>query len=565
MRLSWVILVCLLGIAPAPLWAQFELGSEFQVNTYTPGAQSYAEVASNAEGDSVVIWTDGSPFAADLMGQRYTSGGARAGSEFQVNVTTAFPIGHQSVAVGDDGSFVVAWTAALFATPGLTEVFARRYASNGAALGAEFQVNTFTPNYQAYPRVARDAAGDFVVVWLSLAQDGDLSGLFGRRFASSGTALGSEFQINTYTAGAQMSVALAGGAAGDFVVVWESVNQDHSLSGIFGQRFASDGARLGSEFQVNTYTLGAQQDPAVARDEAGNFVIVWTSFAQDGDDDGVVGRRFASSGAASGTEFVINSMTLGRQANPDVASAADGAFLVTWDDGGDSLSGEVFGRRFTSNGVAAGSDFRINTYMPAGQFLPAVASAASGEVVCVWSSATQDGDEIGVFGKRLAIECPAAPIAAGCRSAGKSLLLLKDKSDDTTDKLLWKWLKGAATDVTELGDPTATTGYTLCVYDAAGLALAADVGPGPSWSATGSSGFTFKDVESPGIAVVKLKAGADGKPKALVKGKGSDLPDPTIPLALPVRVQLLNSNGACWESIYGTTIKNEPGQFKAKF
>jgi hypothetical protein len=35
--------------------------------------------------------------------------------------------------------------------------------------------------------------------------------------------------------------------------------------------------RLGSEFQVNTYTTHAQYSPAVALDTAGDFVAVWTS------------------------------------------------------------------------------------------------------------------------------------------------------------------------------------------------------------------------------------------------------------------------------------------------
>src|SRR6185369_13825857 len=56
-------------------------------------------------------------------------------------------------------------------------------------------------------------------------------------------------------------------------------------------------------------------------------------------------------------------------------------------------------------------------------------------------------------------------VPTGCKSAAKSLLLLKNNtSDDSKDKLTWKWLKGADTTLGELGSPTSTTDYTLCLY-----------------------------------------------------------------------------------------------------
>ena len=45
--------------------------------------------------------------------------------------------------------------------------------------------------------------------------------------------------------------ALAGGG---FVVTWTSDGQDGSGYGIYGQRYAADGTAVGSEFRVNTFT-----------------------------------------------------------------------------------------------------------------------------------------------------------------------------------------------------------------------------------------------------------------------------------------------------------------------
>ena len=60
--------------------------------------------------------------------------------------------------------------------------------------GSEFQVNTYTTNYQGQPSVASDSDGNFVVVWASGGSAGsDTSGssIQGQRFDSNGVAIGS--------------------------------------------------------------------------------------------------------------------------------------------------------------------------------------------------------------------------------------------------------------------------------------------------------------------------------------------------------------------------------------
>ncbi|MEO7795814.1 MAG: hypothetical protein ABIV06_13680, partial [Thermoanaerobaculia bacterium] len=73
---------------------------------------------------------------------------------------------------------------------------------------------------------------------------------------------------------------------------------------------------LGGQFQVNTYTTSHQYQPAVATDSAGNFVIVWTSAGSSGGDTSnlsVQARRWAADGAALGGEFQVNTYTTSTQ------------------------------------------------------------------------------------------------------------------------------------------------------------------------------------------------------------------------------------------------------------
>ena len=110
---------------------------------------------------------------------------------------------------------------------------------------------------------------------------------------ASGTLAGGEFQVNTHTTSDQQNPAVATDGSGDFVVTWESTGQDGSVEGVFGRRFDSSGAPQGTDFQVNAYTTSSQTAPALAARKLGDFVVTWESNGQDGSNGGVFARRFA--------------------------------------------------------------------------------------------------------------------------------------------------------------------------------------------------------------------------------------------------------------------------------
>jgi hypothetical protein len=195
------------------------------------------------------------------------------------------------------------------------------------------------------------------------------------------------------------------------------------------------------------------------------------------------------------------------------------------------------------------------------------------------AQADTDGDGVGDVCDATPSGCDPAP-RAGCRlptTAFKAFLLVNDNATDKKDKLVWKWVKGEATTVADLGDPTATDAYALCVYDDGGAMLtAAAEAPAagncagrPCWIAKGTKGFVYKDVAlTPhGLLKAVLRSGDAGKAKMVVKGKGVALPDLALPLALPVVVQLQRQGSSqCWEATYdgAGVIRNEAGHFKAK-
>ena len=411
----WGVLLLL----AAPAWPQsppLPVGGQFQVNTYTTSNQSSPSVASDAEGDFVVVWTSGGSSGGDtssssVQGQRYAAGGGALGGEFQVNTYSTNNQFSPSVASDAEGDFAVVW-ASNGSSGSDTLAFSvqgQRYAAGGAALGGQFQVNTYTTNRQFTPSVASDAEGDFAVVWASNGSSGgDTSGysLQGRRYAAGGAALGGEFQVNTYTASTQQYPSVASDAEGDFVVVWHSNGSsggDTSLYSVQGQRYAAGGTLLGGQFQINTYTTNNQQYPSVASDAEGNFVVVWESTGSSGGDTSsrsVQGQRYAAGGALLGGQFQVNTYTTSNQTYPSVASDADGDFVVVWrsdgSSGSDTSSTSVQGQRYAAGGAALGGQFQVNTYTTNGQFDPSVAADAEGDFVVVWTSTGSSGGDTAI-------------------------------------------------------------------------------------------------------------------------------------------------------------------------
>jgi hypothetical protein len=339
-------------------------------------------------------------------GQPAPAGAQPVGSEFQVNTHTASfqrtgpDTGGQRISTDASGNFVVVWQSRGQDGSGWG-VFGQRYDSTGTPVGSEFRANTRTLHHQEYPSVAVAGDGEFVVVWNTTLPSGAYVGIFGQRFDSDGAPQGDEFRIDSLDSASQSHPSLASDAAGNFVVVWVDFVGGGGNFEISGQRYDSDGVALGGQFRVNTDTAAFQFLPSVASDASGDFVVVWESSGQDGNALEIFGQRFDSQGSPQGSEFRVNTTTTNDQRSPSVAASAGGDFVVVWEGccpkGG--FSG-IFGQRYDSAGAPLGGEFQVNTHTGTAHRYPSVSSDADGSFVVAWASVGQDGRSYGVFGQR---------------------------------------------------------------------------------------------------------------------------------------------------------------------
>jgi cysteine-rich repeat protein len=177
----------------------------------------------------------------------------------------------------------------------------------------------------------------------------------------------------------------------------------------------------------------------------------------------------------------------------------------------------------------------------------------------------QSGACVGVPAPAVGCKVPTLPL--------KSQLILKDKTPDKGDQVVWKWTKGADTSLAELGDPTTSDDYQLCVYGPgpsllfSGRVPAGGVCHGfPCWKTIIGKGYTYKDKDRTpdGMEKLQLTSGIAGAAKISAKGKGDNLVMPVLgSLATPIEAQLRGA-GLCWSATYSTPIVNTTAQFKAK-
>ena len=252
---------------------------------------------------------------------------------------------HSTLASSPLGGYVVVWDdyTNSYGRPG-ANVIVQAFADSGVASGSAFVASeaAFSGGNQVDPDVARLGNGGYVVTWQDdSGLDGSGSGIRARVFTSTGAVATGEKSINQGTSGNQTAPVVTGLVGGGFVVAWEDAGK------IKARTFGATGTAVSGDITVSKIAGGYKSDPDVTALSDGGFVVTWTTDATtaanggDGSGTAVKARAFSSTGAASGDEILVNSVTNGDQHGSIATTLADGRVVVTWTDGSNVLNSGV--------------------------------------------------------------------------------------------------------------------------------------------------------------------------------------------------------------------------------
>lgn len=292
------------------------------------------------------VWTSFfEPDSFNIRARRFGSDGAPLGADFAVNTVVLGRQVDPVVAMLAGGGFVIAWqgpgTAAI--DPNDADIQARRYNAGGTALGAEFRVNSATDGNQTETSVAALANGGFFVTWsgASTGTDQSFGSVQGRRFDAAGVAAGPDFQVNSFTTRRQSKSAVAAASDGAAWAVWqsdESAGNDNRLTSVHAQRYGTTGSAAGSELQVNTSIDGSQDEPAVTIGPGGDILVAWHSVVDPlAGDHQIRARLLTPAGSPSGNDFALNGSGAMLREHVGVAGLPGGDFVAVWSAKGGAL------------------------------------------------------------------------------------------------------------------------------------------------------------------------------------------------------------------------------------
>lgn len=397
------------------LTPQGPIGLDLLLNPTTAGAQSLNEgngpgrhtVASDALGNFVVVWSGNGPGDADgVFVQRYQADGTRVGGEVRVNVTTTGAQRIASVAMDAAGNFVVVWMSPNNRTPttGYGEVRARLFSSSGTPRSGELliQSNGFVHD------VAMDATGNFVIAYET--SSGVKETLYAQRYNAAGVAQGKaiSFGVQLYSGD---NANLAMDRDGDFVIVWS-----HTFQRV---------DRLGRK-QGPAVPLPEAIKPSVGMDGAGNFVIAW--YVTTTSPMTMVAQRYNAAGTPQGSVFAPAAGFA--QGYPAVAMDANGAFAIAWQGGRHYQN--IFVRRFTAEGVGDQPVVANQPTVHDGSVKWPSVTMAGGHLTVVWTGpGNSPGDSSDVYGRLYPYPAGGAVAAQAAvkmddTGGGATLLVLPD-------------------------------------------------------------------------------------------------------------------------------------------
>ncbi|MBK9947789.1 MAG: tandem-95 repeat protein [Nitrospira sp.] len=338
--------------------------SEFLVNETTTYDQQHAHVALAADGTFIVVFESNieasGNYYDNIYAQRYDAIGTRIGSNFVVNTTTTGDQDNADIAMDSAGNFVVVWESERTAGGGAYSIYGQRYNSSGVAQGGQFLVNSVASSNDLRASIAMNDSGSFVVTWDRLSGgDADIQA---QRFNSSGVAQGSVISVTSNGSYEQEMANVAMDETGNVVVSWMSNGQDGSGWGVYARQYDSTGSALTTESQVATTTAGRQDYPGVAY-QNGKVVVTWSGNGT-GDTAGIFMQRYTAAGGNAAPTITSNSGGVTAS-----ISVAENTTTITTVTATDADAGAAL--TYSISGGADSSKFTINSSTGALSFISA--------------------------------------------------------------------------------------------------------------------------------------------------------------------------------------------------
>ncbi|MEQ9115646.1 MAG: hypothetical protein RLN62_02510 [Rickettsiales bacterium] len=258
-------------------------------------------------------------------------------------------------------------------------IYTKTISDFGQTMSSTALINPTKSGY--YPKISSSQNGEFCIVWRSNDLDG--SGVWGQTFKQGGD-FSTHFRANTHFQDDQEDSDVSYLPNGNFVVVWMSYYQDGDDGGVYGQIFDQSANKISSEFLVNTNTKGIQYRPAVTSLPNSKFVVSWQSDPLDGNPTNIYGQVFSEGGIKIGSEFKASNVSNTNEQESTITFLTDNKFVLVWQTYGRGEFADIYGQVFDQVGNKIGNEFLVNSDIKGSQSLPSISTLMNDNFVVVW-------------------------------------------------------------------------------------------------------------------------------------------------------------------------------------
>ncbi len=347
------------------LWSFPEL-----IETNLVGHAANPQIAVDGSGNAIVVWRQHDGTRDNIWSNRYVAGTGWGIAELieTVNLGNAE---NPQVAVDPNGNAVAVW----WQDDGTRwNIWSNRYVA-GTGWGTAELIETENLGNAASPQVAVDSSGNAVAVWAQ--DDGTRWNIWSNRYVEATGLWGTAEMIETDNLGDAASPQVAVDSSGNAVAVWWQ--DDGTRDNIWSNRYVAGTGLWGTAEMIETDNAGSAWLSQVAVDPSGNAVAVW--WQHDGTRYNIYSNRYVS-GSSWGTAELIETDNLGNAGNPQVGVNSSGNAVAVWEQS-DGTRDSIYSNRYVTGTGLWGTAELIETISGDADY-PQVAIDGSGNVIAVW-------------------------------------------------------------------------------------------------------------------------------------------------------------------------------------
>lgn len=424
---AWIGLVVAMVLCAMPAGAQDFLGDQFGLSNASDVRLRTPSVGFFDGGGMVAVWEENT---AGIVARTFDAQGQPQGAELLLvaddPVERPLPFegivaehSNAQVVPADNGAFVAVWTRE---TVDLSvdifivqrdvlsqEIFAQRFEQGGTPVGSPVRISA-AGGFGTRPAATRLTDGSILVAWEDGERESDRR-VLARRLDAVAQPLGDAFVV-----GDGRRADLGALPNGGFLVTWDGCCDAGDDLGVFARSYDGSNAPLGAAQVVNDTTAGDQGAAQVATAPNGAALVTWQARVLDPEDGKfhvhVFTRPLAASGMVTGLQRNLTEDVAGDDHSGATVTALEGqGFLVVWMGWANDVRYGVLGARLNATGVG-GDAFQISQQPIGGQFQLGLASGG-GRALAAWEGRIALGER-GIGGRLLSAE--TGPSVGFCAS-----------------------------------------------------------------------------------------------------------------------------------------------------